>query len=133
MRKNFSTASENVGRKLPRKGHSIDTMPNSKSRTSTFDSEFIRIKFQTGLPPEVGVNGAKVEDVIDILCQKLEAFQLGSLPCKENEEALKHLQMARDAMVRRRQRRVLQGVYHTMTPHAERTEDMVEEFSATGA
>jgi hypothetical protein len=98
-----------------------------------YESEFMKIVFQHGLPPEVGINGVRGEDVIDVLLSKLNHYQAGDMACRENEEAIKSLQNARDMLVSRRQRRVLQGVFHTMKPHAERTEDMHEEFSATGA
>ncbi|OWU65244.1 MAG: hypothetical protein CBB60_005665 [Armatimonadetes bacterium Cent15-Ar3] len=98
-----------------------------------FKNEFVSIRFQNGLPPEVGINGVRAEDVIDVLISKLELYQQGTLACKENEEALASLLVARDALVRRRQRRQLQGVYNTLAPHADRTEDLHEEFSATGA
>lgn len=98
-----------------------------------FRSEFISIRFQNGLPPEVGINGVRAEDVIDVLIAKLSLYQQGDLACKENEQALESLTVARDALVRRRQRRQMQGVYHTLAPHADRTEDLHEEFSATGA
>ena len=98
-----------------------------------FKNEFISIRFQNGLPPEVGINGVRAEDVIDVLIAKLLNYQDGNLACKENEQALESLQIARDALVRRRQRRQLQGVYNTLAPHADRTEDLHEEFSATGA
>jgi hypothetical protein len=106
---------------------------NHRTSSTLYDSEYIRIKFQSGLPPEVGINGARVEDVMDILIQKLEAYQLGTVPCKENEEALASIRSARDAMARRRNRRMVQGVFNTMAPHAERTEDLHHEFSATGS
>lgn len=98
-----------------------------------FRNEFISIRFQNGLPPEVGINGVRAEDVIDVLIAKLTLYQQGDLACKENEQALESLTVARDALVRRRQRRQMQGVYHTLAPHADRTEDLHEEFSATGA
>jgi hypothetical protein len=98
-----------------------------------FQNEFISIRFQNGLPPEVGINGVRAEDVIDVLIAKLNLYQNGELACKENDQALESLTIARDALVRRRQRRQTQGVYHTLTPHADRTEDVHEEFSATGA
>jgi hypothetical protein len=105
----------------------------SSKNPSLYDSEHIRIKFQQGLPPEVGVNGARIEDVVDVLISKLELYQVGSVPCRENDEAMQNLRAVKDAMARRRQRRMLQGVFNTMTPHAERTEDVHDEFSATGA
>jgi hypothetical protein len=107
--------------------------PLSVDNPSNFENDHVRIKFQQGLPPEVGVNGARVEDVVDVLLAKLELYQHGSVPCRENDEAIQNLRSVKDAMARRRQRRMLQGVFNTMTPHAERTEDLVDEFSATGA
>lgn len=98
-----------------------------------FKNEFISIRFQNGLPPEVGINGVRAEDVIDVLIAKLQHYQVGNLACAENEEALSSLRIARDALVRRRQRRQIQGVYNTLSPHSDRTEDLHEEFSATGA
>ena len=98
-----------------------------------FENKFMTIQFQRGLPPEVGINGAQVEDVIEIALAKLESYQLGQLSCSENEEALKALYVAKDALKRRRQRRMLQGVFNTLTPHQERTEDVLDEFSATGS
>lgn len=105
----------------------------SNQSQAVFESEFIRIQFQQGLPPEVGINGARIEDVVDIVIAKLEAYQGGELACKENEEAIRSLIQVKDAMARRRQRRMLQGVFNTMAPHQERTEDIHDEFSATGA
>lgn len=98
-----------------------------------YESDFIRVKFQNGLPPEVGINGARVEDLLDLISAKLENYQKTSLACGENEEALAALHVAKDAMARRHQRRVLQGVFNTLKPHAERTEDLEHDFSATGA
>ncbi len=97
------------------------------------ETEFLRIQFQQGLPHEVGINGVRIEDVLDVLIAKLNHYQEGPLACRENEEALSGLVSARDAMVRRRQRRMMQGVFNTMNPHAERTEDLDQDFSATGA
>ncbi len=98
-----------------------------------FRNEFISIRFQNGLPPEVGINGVRAEDVIDVLVAKLEHYQSGELACQENEEALASLRIARDALVRRRQRRQMQGVFNTHSPHVDRTEDLHDEFSATGS
>ncbi len=98
-----------------------------------FENKFMTIQFQKGLPPEVGINGAQVEDVIEVALAKLESYQLGQLSCSENEDALKALHLAKDALKRRRQRRMLQGVFNTLTPHQERTEDVLDEFSATGS
>ncbi|MEI8280940.1 MAG: hypothetical protein WCG75_00905 [Armatimonadota bacterium] len=98
-----------------------------------FENKFMTIQFQTGLPPKVGLNGVQVEDVIEVALAKLESYQLGTLSCIENEEAIRALVAAKDALARRRNRRKIQGVFNTLTPHQERTEDVLDEFSATGA
>lgn len=98
-----------------------------------FENRFMTIQFQQGLPPEVGINGSQVEDVIEVALAKLESYQLGSLSCAENDEAIRALQNAKDALKRRRQRRMIQGVFNTSAPHEERTEDVLDHFSATGS
>ena len=98
-----------------------------------FENEFMTIQFQQGLPPDVGLNGVRVEDVIEVAIAKLETYQAGKLACSENGDAINSLLSAKDALKRRSQRRMLQGVFNTMSPHVERTEDVLDEFSATGA
>ena len=78
---------------------------------------FINIVFQHGHPNEVGVNGCRVEDVIDVLVDHLLAFQGRDLACEENATALEHLYHAREAMLLRRRRREQQGVLNTQRPH----------------
>ena len=78
---------------------------------------FIEIVFQHGHPNEVGINGCRVEDVIDVLVDRLLDFQGRNLACDENAEALEHLYLAREALVRRKRRRELQGVINTQRPH----------------
>ena len=104
-----------------------------KENSYEFENQFMSVKFQQGLPPDVGINGVRVADVIDVAIAKLATYQDGSLACSENLEAIQALQAAKDALKRRRQRRMLQGVFNTMAPHVERTEDVLDEFSATGA
>lgn len=100
-------------------------------------SEYIQIKFQAGPIHDVGINGCRIEDVIDLLTEKLTKFQSGDLACHENEMALKHLQLSKQALVQRRKLRQEQGVYDTHAPHKSlfdyRTEDVDANFSATGA
>lgn len=78
---------------------------------------FINIIFQHGHPNEVGINGCRIEDVIDVLVDHLLAFQGRDLACEENAEALEHLHFAREAMLRRRRLREHQGVVNTQKPH----------------
>ncbi|HJP83685.1 MAG TPA: hypothetical protein VJ835_09285 [Fimbriimonadaceae bacterium] len=78
---------------------------------------FISIVFQHGHPNEVGVNGCRIEDVIDVLVDRLLSFQGRDLACEENSEALEHLHFAREAMLVRRRRREQQGVLNTQKAH----------------
>lgn len=99
-----------------------------------YERDFIRIEFQHGLPPEVGINGVRIEDVLDAALRRLERYQNSDLACKENEEAVAGIVAAKDAMVRRRQRRQSEGVFQTYEPHTgERSEDLHQDFSSTGA
>ena len=106
----------------------------SKSGGDLVEMPFIRVVYQNGLPTEVGVNGCRIEDVIRVAVDKLEAYQCGPLACEENAEALRYLKLARQSLAHRIQRRKDQGVWNTMAPHADsRTEDENDDFSATGA
>ena len=100
-------------------------------------SPFISVKFQSGPVHDVGINGCRVEDVIEVLLGKLKRYQLEDLACPENEMAIKHLEFALQALVQRRKTRQEQGVFDTHQPHKSlfehRTEDVEAEFSATGS
>lgn len=78
---------------------------------------FIHIVFQRGPVPTYGVNGCRIEDVIEELQERLIDHQGRSLACDENAEALRHLDEAREALLRRRRRREVQGVLNTAEPH----------------
>jgi hypothetical protein len=98
------------------------------------ETDFIRVVFQKGFPSQVGINGCRVEHVLDVAAARLEEYQQGPLACAENEDALMHLRAARAALQERINRRKEQGVLNTMSPHqVTRTEDEDEDFSATGA
>ncbi len=98
------------------------------------ENDFIRVVFQKGFPSQVGVNGCRVEHVLDIAAARIEEYQQGPLACAENEDALQHILAAKRALNDRIDRRQEQGVLNTMSPHQyARTEDEVDDFSATGA
>ena len=98
------------------------------------EAPYIRIVFQCGLPKDAGVNGCRIEDVLDVALYKLDQYQAGPLACDENTEALRYLKLAKQSLLQRIQRRQIQGVWNTMTRHeAIRTEDDHDDFSATGA
>ena len=86
---------------------------------------FIHIIFQRGAVPEVGVNGCRIEDVIEVLQSRLLDHQGRELACEENATALFHLDAARDALMRRHQLREEQGVLNTRQPHASGVEELV--------
>jgi len=95
---------------------------------------YIRVVYQCGLPKDAGVNGCRIEDVIDVALFKLNQYQSGPLACEENAEAIRYLKLAKQSLAIRIQRRQVQGVLNTMTKHEpHRTEDEESDFSATGA
>lgn len=71
---------------------------------------YINIKFQEGAILENGVNGAQIEDVIDVLVSRLEGFQKGGFPCRENALAITKLEEARMWLNERTRKRKKQGV-----------------------
>jgi len=109
-------------------------MPSIRGGGQVFERPYIRVVFQSGLPRESGVNGCRVEDVIEVAMDRLEQYQNGPLACSENEEAIRNLRQAIQALDLRIRRRREQGVLNTMGQHdIVRTEDEDEDFSATGA
>lgn len=98
------------------------------------EKPFLRVVFQSGFPKQVGINGCRVEDVISLAMERIERYQDGPLACQENEEALAGLRAAHEALLARVRRREEQGVLNTMGQHVViRTEDRIDDFSATGS
>lgn len=81
------------------------------------NAEVIAISFQCGPIGEVGVNGCSIEDVLDVLAERLEGFQRGPFACAENDVALAHLGAARRSLLERTTARQAQGVEGTNAPH----------------
>ncbi|HDR3493947.1 TPA: hypothetical protein QCN73_005547 [Bacillus wiedmannii] len=73
-------------------------------------SEYINIKFQEGPIQENGVNGAQIEEVIQVLHDRLQGFQNGGFPCNENTMAMHHLKRAKEWLDERTRKRQVQGV-----------------------
>lgn len=71
------------------------------------------IKFQTGAVGEVGFNGLQIEDLIAICIDRLEGFQSGAFACRENGEAILHLNHAMVALNERTAARLARGVEGT--------------------
>lgn len=49
---------------------------------------FAKIKFQEGPVKEFGINGCFIEDLLTIVIGRLEEYQRGGFPCRENEYAI---------------------------------------------
>ncbi|MBS1714832.1 MAG: hypothetical protein JST30_10905 [Armatimonadetes bacterium] len=81
------------------------------------DKPYMRIEFQRGDPRTAGANGCSLEDVIEVLIQKLLDFQGRDLACRENAVALWHLAEAQEALVARANAREKQGVRGSKEPH----------------
>ena len=115
----------------------VDSKVTTRAATTggeLLETEFIAVVFQKGFPAEVGINGCRVEDVIDLAIRRIEQYQAGSMACEENEVALRNLRNSTQALRERIRRRQEQGVLNTMGKHeSARTEDEDEDFSATGA
>ena len=79
---------------------------------------FGTIQFQCGPVGEVGVNGACIEDVIDVLTIRLNGFQAGPFKCRENALAITKLEEARMWLSERTRLRVEQGVEGKNVAHA---------------
>lgn len=55
--------------------------------------KYINIKWQEGTIPEAGVNGAQINDVLDVAVKKLKEFQ-DKFPCPENEISILGIEAA---------------------------------------
>lgn len=64
---------------------------DSNTKRSYFD-----VFFQNGPIAEVGVNGVSNEVMLAVVIDRLRCFQSGAFACKENAEALNHLEMSLD-------------------------------------
>ncbi len=91
-------------------GENMEKWRHIDGSEAVVDTEYIKIVFQHGHPQEVGINGCRIEDVLDLLTNKLLDFQGRDLACEENAAALMHLDLAREALLLRRRRREQQNV-----------------------
>lgn len=72
--------------------------------------KYIDITFQHGSIEEVGINGAGIEDVIEVLIERLRQFNEGEMRCRENSLAITDLESARNWLTMRTISRIQQGV-----------------------
>lgn len=69
-----------------------------------------KIDFQSGPIKENGVNGCQNEDLIGIIIDRLQGFQTGEFPCRENSIAITKLQEALMWLEKRTADRKARGV-----------------------
>lgn len=79
--------------------------------------EFVSVKWQEGVIPVCGVNGAFIEDVLEIARDRIASLNQGDFRCRENSLAVTHIEEAMNWLVRRRLNRLDEGVQGTMQPH----------------
>jgi hypothetical protein len=72
--------------------------------------ESIYIAFQAGAIKDVGVNGCQISDLLQICIHRLQGFQTGAFPCRENALAITKMEEALLWLEKRRQDRLTRGV-----------------------
>ncbi len=83
---------------------------------------YIHVKFQCGPIKEVGVNGTSIENVLELLKNRLEGFQKGPFRCRTNALAITKIEEAIMWLEERTKIRVAQGVEGTNQKHEETLE-----------
>jgi len=71
------------------------------------------VKFQNGPIKEAGVNGVMNEDLIAIVIDRMRGFQSGDYSCRDNANAVKHLEEALLWLNHRTEKREQRGVEGT--------------------
>ncbi|QCW07670.1 hypothetical protein [Lactococcus phage CHPC971] len=92
---------------------SYNCSPNFAVRAKSNGEILADIHFQDGPVKEKGLNGVANEDLIVMVMHRLNQFQESEYACKENADAVKHLQGALDALRTRTNKRVQPGVKGT--------------------
>lgn len=92
--------------------HKYSVIEAGVSATGSASSKFASISFQNGPIGEHGVNGCHNEDLLAIVLHRLQCFQSGAFPCKENEMAILKIEEAihwLNSRTRDRQKRGVEG------------------------
>lgn len=77
------------------------------------------IDFQDGPIKESGYNGFTNEALLEIVLDRLRAFQTSPFACRENAIAITHIEDGYNRLIERTQKRVQQGVEGTHNLHTE--------------
>ena len=82
-------------------------------------ARYIHFKFQCGPIQEYGVNGTSIENVLELLKNRLEGFQKGPFRCRTNALSITKIEEAIMWLEERTKQRVKQGVEGTNQSHEE--------------
>lgn len=90
----------------------MDLTGNSAAMSSPEpeDEQAATIIFQCGGIAEHGVNGITQEALLAIVADRLDSFQKGPFPCRENDDALRHVEAALGILHERTLARMARGV-----------------------
>lgn len=101
-----------------------DRDPNAGNASHTYGIQWggpldvTRIQFQHGPRGESSSTpGVFDDDLLAVLQDRMEGFQSGPYACSENEDALKHIKAAREALGRRVAARISKGVLGANKTH----------------
>lgn len=89
------------------------SMPNDYCLTEAYteiQDLFGRIQFQNGPIKETGINGCQIDDVLQIIIDRMRYFQCGKFSCRENKVALQYLELAAQQLSLRTENRKARGV-----------------------
>lgn len=87
--------------------------PNFAVRAKATGEILADIHFQDGPVKEKGINGVANEDLIVMVMHRLNQFQDSDYACKENADAINHLQDALDSLRARTNKRAQRGIVGT--------------------
>lgn len=77
---------------------------------------YANIKFQTGNPKKVGVNGTSMQEVANLLIERLDIFQKSSMLDEYTIFAIRELEKVIDILDNRMKNRIEMGVYGEQLP-----------------
>jgi len=83
------------------------------------EAGYIHIKFQCGPIKEHKVNGTSIENVLELLANRLRGFQKGPFRCRTNAVAITKIEEAMMWLEERTKTRISQGVEGTNQAHKE--------------
>ena len=90
--------------------------PHTYVVTDNNGNEINTIHLQEGNMNEVGMNGVFMEDLLNICLNELKCFQNSRFKCKDNDNAIKHIEQALSCLQSRQTERKSRGVQGKLEP-----------------